>query len=566
MRLRFSGALALALLLHLPASAEAQSQAQPRIPLPAAYWSFDVCAPGTGGVLDDSEGTNHLTLHAGATCAAGQYGSAGSFDGVDARAESPATNDPRLNFTNQLTIMAWVKPAHLTSSGQAIVNKWYSPDSYSLAIQADEYAFSVALSNGTNVNVKAPATAGVWTHVAGVFDGSTAKLYLNGVLKQTLSAPGTLRASPQPVRVGNHPSWAAFSGLIDEVRLYRAVLSPGQIGGMAAEPSNVDVRGLHLYSSQWVPQDGSATPSVEQVKYLHDLHRIQSIANLNSVKSILVSTNRQPTDLDRQRRKLTQLKAAAGNHVTWVFRAWPMVPANGAGYHDFIPGEGNYFDHGYRFAQNLRYIFDHILRLKLRDVLIEVANEPNLVREGFVIDGQPSPQAYNDFFRGFYYGTRLMDYPFLLIYAGLSPGETTEERLDSDIWYQDPEVSDTIQSFAARIGAHIYWPQGGRGEEQYQGKYYRKIRDLLIAGGVTPRGIVITEFNAQRTTFPGAEAQAIDVCLWWQEEKADAQAGWWVEQALLYVSNSLDTVEQAEYVVYDSQVDNIRNCQTLPAR
>lgn len=64
--------------------------------------------------------------------------------------------------------------------------------------------------------------------------------------------------------------------------------------------------------------------------------------------------------------------------------------------------------------------------LRLEYVIIEVANEPNLPCEGFVdAGGNASPAAYNDFFRGFFWGEHAAGYDLPLMYAGLSPAATS---------------------------------------------------------------------------------------------------------------------------------------------
>jgi hypothetical protein len=47
----------------------------------------------------------------------------GFFDGIDDRAEVP--DNPRIKFTDKLTISVWIRPARLTA-GQNIVNKWFA--------------------------------------------------------------------------------------------------------------------------------------------------------------------------------------------------------------------------------------------------------------------------------------------------------------------------------------------------------------------------------------------------------------------------------------------------------
>ena len=546
----------------------------PTFPLPVAYWSFDRC---DGGIVLDDRNTDDATdasLIDGASCTSfsgGRFGPAGSFDGIDDRAEIP--NNARLNFTgNALSISAWVRPDAV--QGGTIVNKWYAMDSYMLALQNGQYAFTVAFPGGTwgtTVDVYAPATPGVWTHVAGVWDGTTSRIYLNGVLQDSAPASGTLQQSTRPVVIGSHPGWASFDGLIDEVRLYNVALSSAQVTGLAAPPE-IGNRGLHLYASQWAPNPYGA----EHPYHVRDLSLLQYTGNLNSVKTtIFTYINLDPYWIDYQNTKLTEIKATVGNHVTYVFRAWPVIGI------DMTPNSGNAYQEGWDFAQNLAPVLAHMhdeLKLIREHVVIEVANEPNISCEGFVdATGFPDPHVYNDFFRGFFYGQAAAGYDYPLAYAGLSPGsEINDEycpgkgqdpllRYDSDAWYQDFWVQNHIANYADKIAAHVYWTQGVR-NSLTDGKYYRRIHQIL-SPNISPRGIVITEFNGLRSTFDGASTeekaanQIADVCEWWRELAADAAAGYWVEQSQLFVTHADDSGHVTDFKVLDSQIDEIRECQ-----
>ena len=85
----------------------------------------------------------------------------------------------------------------------------------------------------------------------------------------------------------------------------------------------------------------------------------------------------------------------------------------------------------------------------------------------------------------------------------------------------------------------------------------------LLAPAVSARGIQITEFNINRAPGSGAgittEQQAVEFCAWWKQEVIDAAAGWWVEQATLFVTDTEDGSWSAEYVMADDQIDNIRS-------
>ncbi|WP_437626117.1 LamG domain-containing protein [Sorangium sp. So ce1151] len=111
------------------------------------------------------------------------------------------------------------------------------PDSFLLGIDNGQYFFSVAFPDGgagRHEIVHAPAVANAWAHVTGVYDGAALKLYVNGVLSASTPTSGTLQQSTRPIVIGGHPSWNAYNGLIDEVRLYQQALSAAQVAQLAA--------------------------------------------------------------------------------------------------------------------------------------------------------------------------------------------------------------------------------------------------------------------------------------------------------------------------------------------
>jgi hydrogenase maturation factor HypE len=70
----------------------------------------------------------------------------------------------------------------------------------------------------------------VWSHLAGSYDGSTLRLYVNGVQVATQALTGSLVTSSGALRIGGNSVWGEyFSGLVDEVRVYNRALSPAEI-------------------------------------------------------------------------------------------------------------------------------------------------------------------------------------------------------------------------------------------------------------------------------------------------------------------------------------------------
>lgn len=321
----------------------------------------------------------------------------------------------------------------------------------------------------------------------------------------------------------------------------------------------VPVRGLHLYPSQWCdPND-----SVHWPWFQRDNTIISTIGNLNSVKTSLFSYAEQGSNqnywLVNQYNKIVGIRDVAPSGIQWVFRCWPIWAPQEGHTQDWSfnsDGSVNFYESGRKFAHNLTIPFYHVkYNAGLSNVVMEVANEPN-VEPPFI--GSPS---YNDFFRGFYYGQQEVGYNWPLAYTGLSPNGTALS------WYQDYWVRNHIQNYAAKVGVHIYYYNGQRevvldSNNRPQGRYYRWVHDSLANGGVSPKGLVITEFNTPRSQYASDIAQLQDLCSWWEGEYQDATSGYWCEQGLLFVTHTDTVADCNNYCLTDNQVNSgiIQNC------
>jgi hypothetical protein len=152
-----------------------------------------------------------------------------------------------LDVTNALTFEAWIRP---DGGGEwALVagkqynandtNPWYAYRLYAGSTSADEKGFPRKIAfnistDGTNEvgvysNTVIPNNA--WTHVAGVYDGTELKIYINGNLENTLSHTGTISVSDLPFYIGKAPwtNYNNYNGLIDEVRVWNIARTAEQI-------------------------------------------------------------------------------------------------------------------------------------------------------------------------------------------------------------------------------------------------------------------------------------------------------------------------------------------------
>jgi hypothetical protein len=180
-----------------------------------------------GTTAYDSVGQNHGTVY-GAQWTTGQVGGALSFDGdgdyVEVDAIAPLAGDT-------LTAQAWIQfdefaglwnpvltQASMTNDGYYLYVVNGKPSFYVI----DGFNYSHAISPET-------INADQWYHVAVTNDGSTLKLYVNGLLKASVSSSGFTGVN-QNAYIGCVPAINLYyNGLIDDVRIYDRALYAEEI-------------------------------------------------------------------------------------------------------------------------------------------------------------------------------------------------------------------------------------------------------------------------------------------------------------------------------------------------
>src|SRR5690606_22256558 len=80
-------------------------------------------------------------------------------------------------------------------------------------------------------------TGSTWAHIAGTYDGTTLRIYVNGVEEASVAGPAAVALNDLPLTLGAEPGGSrGFSGRLDGVAMYARALSPAEVAVLATLP------------------------------------------------------------------------------------------------------------------------------------------------------------------------------------------------------------------------------------------------------------------------------------------------------------------------------------------
>lgn len=205
-------------------------------PLPPARPAA-TCAPATSGLAawypaqnntNDAVAGNNGTLQGGATYADGFVGRAFIFNGTTAYVEAPSTpaNQPTAAGTQDAWVFFHQTPSAAGHHMEIIGAGGLNTDFDLVAFSDDKFYFYIAA--GTHVASTTVVQTGVWYHVAGTWDSTGLRIYVNGVLENTTAVSNLTRgANNLPIQIGGSATFGGrlFNGLIDEAHIFDRALS-----------------------------------------------------------------------------------------------------------------------------------------------------------------------------------------------------------------------------------------------------------------------------------------------------------------------------------------------------
>ncbi|MCF6148045.1 MAG: S8 family serine peptidase [Candidatus Kuenenia sp.] len=197
----------------------------------AAYYTFE---EGAGTIAGDSSGNgNDGTINGDAIWTSGvnEIGGGLQFDGVD-----DYVDIGDIDLTDTFSIATWIK---ISSMGKLmIVGKTFQTYQFFVSPEGN---LMFQRNSATPINYPAALVPDTWYHVAITFDTTNGmSLYLNGSLVSTNGDVSITNENNAVTKIGatGFTPMHFFSGVIDEVRIYRSALTSQEILDLYSTNSN----------------------------------------------------------------------------------------------------------------------------------------------------------------------------------------------------------------------------------------------------------------------------------------------------------------------------------------
>jgi type II secretory pathway pseudopilin PulG len=199
-------------------------------------WKFDETSGLTAADSSGSGNNGTLVNMTGNEWTTGVVNGALNFNGVN-NYRVDCGNNAIFNITNAITLSAWIKT---NDSGNGQHNPYVVKGDYSYGLKhtnSNNWECYVKTSMGWGL-AHYPANSslnGVWHHLAGTYNGSQLKLYVDGVLQATTSYTGAIGTDTSHVCIGEEIEHTDrdYNGVIDDVRIYNRALSADEIANLA---------------------------------------------------------------------------------------------------------------------------------------------------------------------------------------------------------------------------------------------------------------------------------------------------------------------------------------------
>lgn len=186
---------------------------------------------------------------------------------------------PELDVSNAMSLEAWVKFNDVSRSGtgedwMSLVMKGDDSSAYGLMLNVStsdktlRFVHQGASTNATDYNWT-DVSIHTWYHVAATYDGSTAKIYIDGVEQASESVSGSIATTSDSLFFGKIATGDyKLDAIMGEVRLWSKALTKQEI----ENNMNLSVSGTEQdLAGAWLPRSGGQRGAIEQSGSGNDL-------------------------------------------------------------------------------------------------------------------------------------------------------------------------------------------------------------------------------------------------------------------------------------------------------
>ncbi len=201
--------------------------------------------PFNGNSLDESGFGNHATV-SGAVLVSDRDGvpnAAYAFDGVDDVLTIP--RQPSLDFRDAMTVTFWMRPYQLFARESFLISHGSWQNRWKVSIIPEKLLrWTVKTASSVkDVDSGIVLAEDSLYHVAATYDGSTMKLYVDGLLNNEVAFSGRIELTRFDLTMGQmwpgNTEWN-YKGEIDDVRIYNRALSDAEVAELVGIVTAVD--------------------------------------------------------------------------------------------------------------------------------------------------------------------------------------------------------------------------------------------------------------------------------------------------------------------------------------